>query len=406
MSLGIPSNKKNGAEAEAPPLRAFIMDEETRTTLAAITASGKIDTKIFDGGISAAVSYLSQNPSRCHAIVDISDAEDPAAAVSLLLTVCPPETRVIALGTVNDVSLYRSLLDVGAADYLLMPMEPDVLQQALENLARAASVSETEPKSMRTIGIVGVRGGVGASTIAVNIAWHAANEMNRRVALLDFDVQFGTVTLALDLEPCHGMREILENPERADSLFISSAMARESDNLMVLGAEESLDSELSIDPAAVGTLLDGLDPTLEFVFIDLPRSFVVAHPGLLPNLDSIVLVVDPSLASIRDTTRLAELIRNSAPDIQIIITANKVGANKKGELPISELKRNIQMPVQHTIPWDPKIPAEAANSGKSLAAVSKRSPIVDAINRLSEGVTAAAQNDTRARGIGRWLRKS
>jgi pilus assembly protein CpaE len=323
-----------------------------------------------------------------------------------LLTVCPPETRVITLGTVNDVSLYRSLLDVGAADYLLMPVQPDILQQSLDNLARAASVSETETKSMRTIGIVGVRGGVGASTIAVNIAWHAANEMGRRVALLDLDIQFGTVTLALDLEPCHGMREILENPERADSLFISSAMARESENLMVLGAEESLDSELSIDPAAVGTLLDGLDPTLEFVFIDLPRSFMVAHPSVLSNLDSVVLVVDPSLAAIRDTTRLAELIRSAAPDIQIVITANKVGANKKGELPVAELKRNIQMPVQHTIPWDAKIPAEAANSGKSLAAVGKRSPIVDAINRLSEGVTAAAQTDTRARGIGRWMRKS
>ena len=406
MSAVVALNSSSVAAGEAPGLRAFVIDDETRAAVAAATAISKADAEIFDGGIPAAMSVLSQNATPSQILIDISESEDPAAALRSLLAVCPAESCVIALGTINDVPFCRSLLDAGAADYLLKPLDPEGLRQTLDKLARNAAGPDADAKSLHSIGIVGTRGGAGASTIAVNMAWHVANEMGRQCALVDLDVQFGTVALALDLEPCHSMREILLNPERVDSLFISSSMVRESENLMVLGTEEPFENELPVTPAAVGMLIDGLETAVEYVFIDLPRTLLVGSPGVLRKLDSIVLVAEPSLASVRDTSRLVELIRNTVPDIQIIIVANKVGANKKGELPIAEFKRNIQMPIEYTIPWDPKTPAEAASAGKPFAAIANRSPIVNAINGLSEGVTAAEPKEIPLRGFAKWFRKS
>ncbi len=406
MSAVVPLNSSNDAGNDSIKLRAFVIDDETRAAVAAATTLRKPEVEIFDGGIPAAMSILSQDAVPSYVLVDISGTEDAAAAMRSLVSVCPPDSRIIALGSVNDVPFYRALLGVGAADYLLKPLEADALRESLDKLVRSDVDTDAEFNSRRTIGVVGARGGVGASTVTVNMAWHVANQLGRQCALVDLDVQFGTVALALDLEPCHGMREILEDPDRVDSLFISSSMVRESENLLVLGTEEPLENELSVDPAAVGKLLDGIDAAVEYVFIDLPRTLLVGNTALLRKLDSVVLVAEPSLASVRDTTRLVELIRNAAPDIQIIVIANKVGANKSGELPVSEFRRNVEMPVEHTIPWDPKTPAEAASAGKPFAAIASRSPIVAAIASLSKGVTAAEAKDAPPGGLARWFRKN
>lgn len=406
MNAVVPLNKTAKAGADGLLVRAFVIDDETRVAVTAATAVRYPEARIYDGGISTAMSNLSQDATPTHVIIDVSDSDEPAAALRLLLTVCSPGIHIIAVGTVNDVPYYRALMDAGADDYLLRPFEPEALRQCLERLTDDKSGVESKPKSLNTVGFVGARGGVGASTLAVNIAWHAANDLGHRCALLDLDVQFGTVTLALDLEPCSGMREILEDPERVDSLFISSSMVRESKNLLVLGSEEPLGNDLTIDPGALGMLLEALESEAEYVFIDLPRALVVSHPNLLSKLDSMVLVADPSLASVRDTTRLAEFIREHAPDTQLIVVANKVGANKKGELPLAEFKRSIHLPVDHWIPWDAKIPAEAASAGKSLAAIGAGAPIVSAINKLGEQIAPNASNEPPARGLAKWLHRN
>jgi len=405
MSAVVPLKKSKKAVGGAPEVRAFILDDETRAAVAAATSVRYPEARIYDGGISAAMSNLSQEAQPTHVIIDVSDAEDPAAAIRLLLTVCSPDIHIIALGTVNDVPFYQALIEAGASDYLLKPLEPEGLRQSLERLSKVAESSDHKKGTLRTVAVVGVRGGVGASTVAVNIAWHAAHDLGRQCALLDLDIHFGTVTLALDLEPCGGMREILENPGRVDGLFISSSMVRESENLLVLGSEESLEHELTVDPAAISALLDGLDKSVEFAFLDMPRSLIVTNPGILRKLDCVVLVVDPSLAGVRDTTRMVEFIRNVCPEIEVVITANKIGANRKGELPIAEFKRNITLPVDHTIPWDAKVPAEAGSAGKSLAAIGKNSPIVAAVNKLSETVAPVESSESSAQRLSKWFRK-
>jgi pilus assembly protein CpaE len=403
MSAVAALNGTSDSGLEQVRIRAFIVDEPTRMAVTAAIDGANGD--VLEGGISAAMASLSQDGSPGLVIVDITDAEDPVAAMALLRKVCGPDTSIVTIGNVNDVELYRSLTEAGIGDYLVKPIQPNTLRKSLERISRPASDEQAEKKSAQVIAVIGARGGVGASTIAVNVAWHIANDMNRQVALLDLDLQFGTVTLSLDLEPCHGMRDILENPERVDSLFISSSMVREGENLLVLGAEEALEHSLSVKPAAVTMLLDGLAPTVDYILMDIPRSLLTDCPEVLKRVDTVLLVADPSLASVRDVTRLAELVRNMAPEANVIVAANKVGANKKGELPVAEFKRNVKLPIEHSIPWDAKTPSEAASVGKALGAVAARTPITRAIHRLGDGMAVAKAKEKQARGLSKWMRK-
>ena len=89
-----------------------------------------------------------------------------------------------------------------------------------------AGGSEEEPVETPRIAVIGTRGGVGATSVAANLAWLLAEETKLKTALIDLDLWFGTVALSLDIEPTRGLREALENPARIDSLFVSSATAK------------------------------------------------------------------------------------------------------------------------------------------------------------------------------------
>src|SRR4028119_1532759 len=105
--------------------------------------------------------------------------------------------------------------------------------------------------------VVGVRGGVGASTIATSLAWLLGERTGRSTALLDLDVHFGTGALALDLEPCRGLTDAIENPSRIDGLFIERAMVRANERLSVLSAEAPIHQPLATGGTAFFQLPGG-----------------------------------------------------------------------------------------------------------------------------------------------------
>ena len=142
-----------------------------------------------------------------------------------LAEVCDEGTQVIALGDINDVELYRSLIGHGVHDYLVKPVSAETVAAALTRAERGPN-GEPAPKIGRLIAVIGARGGVGATTVATNLAWTLAHDHDMRVALVDLDLFFGTCGLALDLELGRGFREALENPARVDSLFIERAMVQ------------------------------------------------------------------------------------------------------------------------------------------------------------------------------------
>ncbi|MGB8273908.1 MAG: AAA family ATPase [Alphaproteobacteria bacterium] len=344
---------------------------------------------VQEGGASAALQFLITASAPRRLVVDLSDSPDPVTAVQMLRDTCTPETVIVALGSVNDVTLYRDICRAGADDYLLKPVTKETLAETVEKAVYShetgVDAAGHDKKLGRLVVFVGARGGVGASTVAVNCAWLMAHEQNIRVALVDLDLQFGTAALGLDLEPSHGLREILANPNRIDALFLTSAMTNESKNLAILASEEPVEKPADMHTESVSLLFDVLRKDFGWVVVDLPRSSVTHCQELLSKATDIVILCDLSLPCARDVSRLLAFAKEINPVARIDVVANRAHGTK-GQISKADFERGIEAKVTYVIPDDPKSVTTATNAGKALAVVAKRSPAVSVIRRLAVGI--------------------
>lgn len=370
-------------------LVAFVADPEIGETLSGVIMSRWPTALVEPGGLEAAIERFTQEASPPVIVVDVSTSPDPVSAMAQLVGICAPETRVVGVGTANDVRLYRSLTGAGAVDYLVHPVTVEALAEAVAAPRQTAEQPKSsEGKEAKIITVTGARGGVGSTTVAVNLAWTLAHVSGKQVALIDLDLKCGTVALSLDLEPTHGLREALENPGRIDSLFIASAMANESENLLVLSAEEGLEQHLMIDEYAVEALLRSLRSSFDAIVVDMPRSASVDPTSVIASSNSVVIVSELSLSALRDTARIMALAKAQAPEATVTIVVNKDG---KGEMPKAEFERGVGAKIGFALPHDPKAAGAAANAGKAVAQVAKGSGLAKALGEASLQITNSEQ---------------
>jgi pilus assembly protein CpaE len=327
-------------------------------------------------------------------LLDLADAAAPIAEVSSARTLGGAELKLVALGNVNDVSLFRDLLAAGCNDYLVKPATREALAAALEKGSAAAASGDGGLGQV--IVFVGSRGGVGATTTAVSCAWLLAEERSERVALVDLDLHFGTIALKLDTDPGGGLCEALEQPSRIDSLFIERAMVKVSENLRVLAAEASATQHLIIDAGAVDMLLYELRRKFARIVVDLPRGATPVQRAVLAAASHVVVLCERSLAGLRDTIRLQTMMREQAPQVRLwLIEAGATGG--RALIGKSEFQKGIGKALDASISYDPKAAGAAANSGQPLPMAMPRAPVVREFRRLAELLAGPAQASAKRR---------
>lgn len=369
---------------------AFVADDVTRQTLIRVAAEQKWhDPIIQTGGIAAARRELGESASPTLLIIDLSESSEPLAEVNSLAEVCEPGTRVIALGTANDVRLYRSLMDAGVIDYMVKPVAAADLTRAVAHALSGGKQEAAEGKRARIHSVIGARGGVGASTVALNLAWILSQEQKQRVVLIDLDLHFGTIALSLDVDPGTGFRDVLHNPGRIDPLFLERAVIRVNDTLAILGTEEPLSGAGQWNPEAFIPMLAELGKLFDHIILDVPRAFAVQHPELISSATNAMLVTDLSLSAMRDALRMKALIREAAAQTHLKIVLNQYRPLGKSDMPAAEFERSIDDKISCNIPFDPKSVAQAASAGKPMAAVARKSKSVEALRKFSQGLAVA-----------------
>ena len=201
---------------------------------------GFADATITRGGIAKAIETLAAQRSPDMLIVDISGSDLPVSRIHSLAEVCEPGVTVVAIGDRNEIGLYRDLLHAGVTDYIVKPLTAQLVARVLTAKHHPGEVGMISRKLGTMVAVVGARGGVGTTTIAVNLAWHLADRQNRRAALLDLDLHHGNCAMALNVKPTSGLREALINPTRIDSTLLERVMAPVGERLFVLSGEEPL----------------------------------------------------------------------------------------------------------------------------------------------------------------------
>jgi pilus assembly protein CpaE len=392
----------NSARAQGlrDPFTAFVGDEATAEMLRPIAVEhGWAPEKVNRGGLRNAVQSLSVSASPNILFVDLSESGDPLNDINALAEVCEPGTVVIAAGQVNDVRLYRDLLASGIQDYLLKPFTPDQLRDAFAQAQSTISgprVNEPSAEKPHVMAaVIGVRGGVGCSTVATSLAWLLGDKLGRSTALLDLDVHFGTGALALDLEPGRGLTDAIENPSRIDGLFIERAMVRANEKLCVLSAEAPINQPLLNDGTAFFQLEEEIRNAFEATVLDLPRSMLVQFPHLVHEAHVAVLVCDFTLASTRDAIRILSWLRANAPQARVIVVANKVVSGTQ-EITRKDFEQSIERKVDIVLPFDSKVAAQAAKLGQPFAKVLSAKagqPLTQLVNLTVAAVEDGAAGD-------------
>lgn len=378
------------------PFTAFVCDEATADLMRSVAVEqGWLPEKVNKGGLRNAVQTLSVSASPNILFVDLSESADPLNDINALAEVCEPGTVVIAAGQVNDVRLYRDLLGSGIQDYLLKPFSADQLRDAFAHAQMTmAGPRGADPAAERAhvmTAVIGVRGGVGTSTVASSLAWMLGEKSDRKTALLDLDVHFGTGALSLDLEPGRGLTDAIENPSRIDGLFIERAMVRATERLSVLSAEAPINQPIMTDGTAFHMLQEEMKNAFEATVLDLPRQMLVQHPHLVHDAHATIVVVDFTLAATRDAIRVLSWLKANAPQSRVTVVANKVQPPALQEVSRKDFEKSIERKVDIVIPYDAKVAAQSAKLGQPFAKTATGAKLAQPLAQLAAMTLAAVE---------------
>ncbi len=336
---------------------AFVSDERDVATLKQFAAAqGWPDNCIHQGTILNAAEYLKTNAAPTLLLVEVSSAKDAPAQLDVLAEVCDPKTKVVITGTVNEYSFYCWLMELGIFSYLLKPLSEPMLSGMMAKLTETPATNGTAQKQLgKVIAVMGTRGGVGTTTLAINLAGVIAEQAKKKVALIDIDSREGSIALSLDLEPSRGFREALEKPDRIDSLFIERVMVKPSKNLSILSAEESLQEQIKIHDNAAESLIKELKEAYDVVVLDIPRYLDAFSKKCLAVADHTVLATELSLLSLRDALRLQDLMRESLKMRTPIVVAMRIGLSPKHQVVVADFEKGINSKILYSVPFAPDV---------------------------------------------------
>ncbi|MCJ2128621.1 CpaE family protein [Methylobacterium sp. E-045] len=374
---------------------------ETGETAASIEAAGsdrrlqKAQIKIQMGGGPAAVEAFRHAPTPNVVILETQSAKSrPLEILDSLAEVCDEGTKVVVIGHINDVHLYRQFIQRGVSEYLMAPVEPIVLIQALSDLFAAPGAKPLG----RTIAVVGAKGGVGSSTIAHNLAWTVAREHGMATVIADLDIAFGTASLNFNQDPPQGIAEAVFAPERLDSNLLDRLLSKCSDNLSLLSAPAILERTTDLTEPSFDNLIDLLRAAVPCVVLDVPHTWSAWTRRLLISSDEIIVVAQPELASLRNAKNLLTLLQQNRPnDARPRIVLNSVGVPKRPEIAAGEFAKALDATLTATIPYDPALFGTAANNGQMIAEVQAGAKASDVFSELAARMIGRPET-RRARG--------
>ena len=372
---------------------------ETVETAAAVQAAcedrrlGKAHLKIQMGGMAAAVEAYRTAPTPNVILLETEGRGDILSGLDQLASVCDAGTRVVVIGRINDVTLYRELVRRGVSDYVIAPVGPIDIVRSVCNL-----FTTPEAKAVgRIIAVVGAKGGVGASTIAHNVAWAIARDLALDSVVADLDLAFGTAGLDYNQDPPQGIADAVFSPDRVDTAFLDRLLSKCTDHLNLLAAPASLDRVYDFGTDAFDAIFDTLRTTMPCIVLDVPHQWSGWTKRALVGADDILIVAAPDLANLRNAKNMFDTLKAARPnDRAPIYCLNQVGIPKRPEIKAGEFAKAIESDPIVSIPFEPQIFGSAANNGQMIAEISSNHRTAEMFLQIAQRLTG--RGDTKKSG--------
>jgi len=389
---GLPSNTIG--RPDRLTVLAFLADSQTehvlRDGLGDIVANG-ID--IRRGTVRTAINAMAKLPTPEVLIVDISGEDQPLHALGELSDVVEPGVRVLVIGDTDDVDFYRHITrGMGVMEYIFKPITREAVARHFAPLITRKAIGADSTRGGRVIAVLGARGGVGCTTIAGNLAWYLGVVAKRHTVFVESDLYMGSGALLLGGKTGPGLRMALETPDRIDPLFVERAAQPVAERLHVLASEEKLTEPLNYAKGAAQRLIETLRVRYNFIILDVPFLPLPCNREMLEYSHHRVVVMDPSLASVRDTLRLLGLPNGPWQPQSPTIVLNRQG--RPGGLTRKQIEDALKVKIDVVIPDIPKQLNESASFGEP--AVTQRGPFRQAIIDLSREIGFVGGRDEAA----------
>jgi pilus assembly protein CpaE len=376
---------------------------ETVETASIVQAAGddrrlaKVHLRLQMGGIAAALEAYRSSPTPNVVILESeSRGEGILARLHELADVCDASTRVIVIGRHNDVVFYRDLIRRGVSEYLIAPLTAiDVVRAvcALFNAPDAKPVG-------KILAVVGAKGGVGASSVAHNIAWVVAKDMQLDTVLADLDLPFGTAGLDYNQDPTQGIADAVFSPDRVDTAFVDRLLSKCTDHLSLLAAPATLDRVYDFGAEAFDPIFDVLRLAVPYVVLDLPHQWSAWTRRALVGADDILVVASPDLANLRNTKSMIDLLRGARQnDRRPLYALNMVGVPKRPEIKPGDFAKAIEDEPIAVIPFDAQMFGTAANNGQMISELASGHRISETLRSMAYCLTGRAETKASRTGM-------
>ncbi len=383
-----PEFSENARPVPRISIQAFCDSDGVANVIQAVAEDrrfAKAHVSVHMGGASAAVAHYQESPTPNLIILEaVGDGDQMLAELDQLAECCDAGTKVIVVGHMNDVVLYRELLRRGVSEYLVAPVAPVHLMESVSNLYNDP---EADPVG-NVIAFMGCKGGVGSSTLCHNVAWTISEVLSSDVVIADLDLAFGTTGLDFNQDPVQGIAEALSAPERLDEVLLDRLLTKCSERLSLFAAPVILERDYEMTPEGCEQVIDVVRQSVPYVIVDLPHSWSAWSKRLLLQADEIVITATPDLASLRNTKNLVDLIKQTrANDGPPHVVLNMVGMPKRPEISVQDFSQGLELEPATVIEFDAESFGHASNNGQMLEELNGRAKAVQLIHGLALRLT-------------------
>jgi pilus assembly protein CpaE len=278
-------------------------------------------------------------------------------------------------------------LEAGANEFLTKTATPDELVSKVESLlASEESVPRAEARLGQAIALFSLRGGVGVSSLAVNLAVALARQPNQKVALLDLCFLSSSVPLMLNIRPKLSLAKLLKEGTTISLDSLEEHMAAHSSGVKVLPVTLSLSRAAPIPAKAIERVLAVLRSDFNYIMVDTPSSLDDMTLAVLIHSDQIILVLTPEVASIQAATVTLQTFRSLGLSEEVVVPiVNRTFA--KGGLSLGTIQSALKRPIEAVIPHEPELLIQAINSGTPLVLSQPSSAMATAIQKLASALS-------------------
>jgi pilus assembly protein CpaE len=385
---------------------AFVADRNTEQVLKSyVLEQAMPHAHVAIGGVADAIAYLLKiERSPLFLLIDLHDSVMPLSDLGRLAEVCEPSVQVVALGERNDVGLFRSLLKLGVRDYLVKPLTVELLKRTI-SVAGGTIDPVVQTRAGKTIAFVGSRGGVGVTTIGLNVARNLAEDKHRRVAYVDLNVYGGAANSMLGIQSNNGLTDVLHNVHRLDPQYVERTLVANGSRLFILSSELDYGAPRPFHSGALKRVLEVLRDSFHYVMLDVGNRTDPLAGEAFDYASRVYVVADRSVHSTRETLRLLRYIegRDNNPAASLLL--NNPNAATAGKVQPVDFTTAVGHTMLYEVPFEARAISIAENLGEAPAEKAAKG-FNQTIARIGSDLTGqhTASERTFLQKLGIWKR--